>query len=110
MDERARRIGENEALYRAINEKIVGLNETFGLVAESMCVVCECGDLECSEQIALDIPTYERVRSDPTQFVVLPGHEIPDVEHVVERHGDFLVLRKDPGGPAELARQLDERS
>ena len=110
MDERARRIGENEALYRAINEKIEDLNQTFGTVTESMAVVCECGQLECTEQIELDVPTYERVRSDPTLFVVLPGHEIPDVETIVEPHDRFNIIRKDPGGPAEYARKLDPRS
>ena len=110
MDERARKIGENEALYRSINEKIEDLNETFGMVAETMAVVCECGQLECIEQIELDIPTYERVRSDPTQFVVLPGHEIPDVEEVIEQSNGFYVIRKDPGGPAELAKKTDPRS
>jgi hypothetical protein len=106
MDERARRIGENEALYRSVNDRIEGLNATFGPVAESMTVVCECGRLECTEQITLDIPAYEHVRSDPTFFVLLPGHEEPDVETVVEEHGHFNVVRKDPGGPAELARSL----
>ena len=106
MDERSRRIGENEALYRSVNDKIESLNQTFGVVAESMAVVCECGVLECSEQIELDIPTYERVREDPTHFVVLPGHELPDVETVIERHDSFNIVRKVPGGPAELARDL----
>jgi len=106
MDERARRIGENEALYRSINDKIESLNETFGVVAETMAVICECGKLECSEQIELDIPTYEHVRADPTHFVVLPGHELLDVETVIERHNGFNIVRKDPGGPAEVARDL----
>ena len=106
MDERARRIGENEALYRSINDKIESLNETFCVVAETMAVICECGQLECSEQIELDIPTYEHVRADPTHFVVLPGHELPDVETIIERHDGFNVVRKNPGGPAEIAREL----
>ena len=110
MDERAKRIGENEALYRSINEKIEGLNETFGLVAESMAVVCECGDVTCTQQIELDIPTYERVRADPTQFVLVPGHEIPDVEHIVEEHETYNIIRKDPGDPARIARETDPRS
>jgi hypothetical protein len=110
MDERARRIGENEALYRAVNERIETLNQSFGLLAETMAVICECGELECSEQIELDIPTYERVRSDPAGFVVLPGHELPEVEHVVERHSRFNIIRKEPGGPAELAEAADERT
>jgi hypothetical protein len=110
MDPRARKIGENEALYRSINEKIEDLNRAFGTVTETMAVVCECGQLECTEQIELDLPTYERVRSEPAQFVVLPGHEIPDVESIVEPHGTFNVIRKGAGDPAQLARELDPRS
>ena len=110
MDERTRKIGENEAMYRAINDKIEDLNEAFGTVTETMVVVCECGEIACTQQVELDVPTYERVRSDSAQFVVLPGHEIPDVETVVEEHGSFNIIRKDAGGPAELARDLDARS
>lgn len=106
MDERIRRIGENEALYRAINERIEGLNETFGLISESMTVICECAELECAEQIELPIPEYERARADPTQFVVRPGHVVPDVESVLEQHDDWFLIRKDPGLPAEVAREL----
>jgi hypothetical protein len=108
-DDRARRIGENEALYRSINERIEDLNTAFGLVTETMSVICECGDLECNEQIELDIPAYEHVRADPTHFVVLPGHELPDVEEVIERHDGYYVLRKDPGAPAQIARDMSER-
>jgi hypothetical protein len=110
MDERERRIGENEILYRAVNERIEGLNQTFGVVAESMAVVCECGDGSCAEQIGLDVPTYERIRSDPTLFVVRPGHEEPDVEVVVEQTDAYHVVRKVPGGPAELAAEEDPRT
>jgi hypothetical protein len=109
MDERQRRIGENEILYRAVNERIEGLNQAFGVVTESMAVVCECGDGSCAEQIGLDVPTYERIRSEPTLFVVRPGHEEPDVEAVVERADTFYVVRKRPGGPAELAEEKDPR-
>ena len=110
MDDRARRIGENEILYRTVNEKIEDLNAAFGTLTETMTVVCECGDGACAEQIELDVPTYERVRSDPTLFVTVPGHEEPDVESVVERSDDFQVVRKDKGGAAELAAAHDPRS
>ena len=106
MSERSRRIGENEALYRSVNEKIGDLNDTFGLISETMAVVCECGRLDCTEQITLGISTYEHVRSDPTFFVLLPGHEERDVETVVEEHDGFNVVRKDPGEPAAVAREL----
>jgi hypothetical protein len=109
MDERARRIAENQALFRSINERIVGLNDAFGPITESMVVICECGDVLCVEQLYLDIPTYERVRSDATQFVVRPGHEIPE-EEVLMRTETFCLVRKYPGLPAEIATDLDPRS
>jgi hypothetical protein len=37
---------------------------------------------------------YERVRREPTPFFVLPGHEMPDVEDLVERHETYLVVEK----------------
>jgi hypothetical protein len=110
VDERARRIGQNEALFREINERIEDMNAAFGAITETMNVVCECGDSSCTLQIEIALPLYERVRTEPTHFIVVPGHEIPDVEEIVEEHAAFFVIRKLPGGPAELARETDPRS
>jgi hypothetical protein len=110
MDERERRIGENEVLYRTVNERIEDLNQAFGELTESMAVVCECGDGACVQQIEIAIPEYEQVRADPTHFIIVPGHEIADVEDVVAHRGDYDVVRKREGGPAELARAKDPRS
>jgi hypothetical protein len=110
VDERARRIGANEALYRSVNEKIEALSAAFGAITETMSVVCECGDASCVEQIEVSIADYERIRSDPTQFIIRPGHEIPDVEEVVEMQDAFHVVKKVEGDAADLARNLDTRS
>jgi hypothetical protein len=110
MDERKRRIGENEILYRSVNERIEDLNATFGAVTDSMSVVCECGEGACAQQIEIGVEDYEHVRADPTHFIVLPGHEIGDVEEVVAHGSAYHVVRKRPGGPAELAREHDPRS
>jgi len=110
MDDRERRIGRNEALYRSVNERIEDLNEAFGTLTDTMTVVCECGDGSCAQQIDVPVADYERVRSDPELFLIVPGHEIADVEDVVERHDAFDVVRKREGGPAEVARELDPRS
>jgi hypothetical protein len=110
VDERARRIGENEALYRSVNEKIEALSAAFGVITETMSVVCECGNASCAEQIEVSIPDYERIRADSTLFIIRPGHEIPDVEEVVEEHDAFHVVKKVEGDAAELARDLDPRS
>jgi hypothetical protein len=107
--ERMARIARNEALFRAINERIEGLNESFGELTGRMVVVCECGEPMCIEQLDLSRDEYERVRSSPTQFTVKPGHVAEDVEHVVARAGDHWIVAKDAGEPEEIAEQLDSR-
>ncbi len=107
-DERAEKIGRNEALFRQVNEQVADLNDTFGSVADVVSVVCECGDQDCIEQIPLRREEYDRLRDDSTHFLVIPGHDVPDVEHVIERSDRYWVVQKDPGGPDELARRLDD--
>jgi hypothetical protein len=110
MDERARRIGENEAVFRTVNEEVQGLNERFSADSGTMSMICECGRVDCMERIDLHAGEYESLRRDATRFAIKPGHETPDVESVVERHDRFWVVKKDEGEPAEIARSTDPRS
>jgi hypothetical protein len=64
-------------------------------------IVCECGDGTCVEQIPVPSAEYSRVRSDPTLFILVAGHEDPTVEAVVEEEQPYLAVRK-PSGPADL--------
>ena len=107
MDERARRVGLNEAVFRTVNDEVHGLNERFAVIADPMSVVCECGSAVCTERLELRAQEYEQLRADPTHFAVKPGHELPDVETVIERRDGYVVVQKDPGEPAELARRTD---
>jgi hypothetical protein len=110
VSERDRRIGENEALYRSVNEHLETLSAAFGAITETMTVVCECGDASCAEQIEVSIADYERIRSEPTLFIIRPGHESSNVEEVVERTDEFHVVKKVEGDAAEVARETDPRS
>ncbi|HZR96438.1 MAG TPA: hypothetical protein VFA56_12140 [Gaiellaceae bacterium] len=109
--QRRARIAANESLYRTVNEKLEELNRTLTSVAgdDSMIVVCECGDASCDKQIELSVETYESVRSDSTLFVVVPGHEIPDVETVVRREDRFNVVCKDTEPDETIVKQTDPR-
>src|SRR5215210_7838750 len=110
MDERQERLGRNEALFREINERLEGLNETFSAVSERIEVVCECGQSSCIERFSMSVREYEALRRDPTTFAIRPGHEIADVETVVERGAEYVVVRKHAGEPAKLAANEDARS
>jgi hypothetical protein len=109
-DARARRIGENEALFREVNERTEELNRGLaGLSDGTMHIYCECGHLDCVQQLVLPLAKYEQIRADPTLFFVLPGHELESVESIVERLDGLNVVRKDPGTPERVARELNPR-
>ena len=111
-DERARRVGHNEALFRQVNERIEDLNESFGGITGEFLLVCECGSLECTEQIVVTREVYEQTRRSPTQFIVRPGHEEPDVEHVVgaRSEGDYLIIEKVAPESRRFAERSDPRA
>jgi ANTAR domain len=87
---RADRIVQTELFFRAVNEEIArndGNGETVFL--------CECGNAACAEAIKLTAAALHDLHAEPGLFVVLPGHEISDVESVVDRHNGYLIIRKD---------------
>ncbi len=109
MNERDRRIGLNEAVFRQVNEQITDLADRFELGDRELDLICECGDAGCVERIVMPASEYEAIRADATQFAVYPGHEQPDVESVVAKGKAYNVVQKHAGEPAELARQTDPR-
>jgi hypothetical protein len=82
--DRAERIAENEAAFRHLNEQL-GVMGVF---------VCECGDEDCRMPVQMPRERYEQIRAHPRRFFVRPGHEKPDVETVIERDDEFLVIEK----------------
>jgi hypothetical protein len=93
--DRVRRLALNEAAFRVANERMRDWPERRAS-PEPERFYCECGNSTCHDQLLLHLGEYERVRADPHHFVVVPGHEIPDVETVVERSDRFMVIEKDP--------------
>ena len=110
MSERGRRVGQNEALYRQVNERIEDLNEAFGAVTGDFAIVCECGNLNCMEQLSIPRELYERTRTNPTRFIVKAGHEERDIEEIVEAEDGYSVVQKDDPDARQVARETDPRS
>ena len=99
----------NEAVFREVNERIEDLAHSFQLDRGPLDLVCECGDASCTQQITMTAQEYNRLRDDPALFAVYPGHEVPDVEDVVEKRAGYDVVRKHAGDPARLAERTDPR-
>jgi hypothetical protein len=109
VDERAKKIGLNEALFREVNERIGEVNRTFAAVTGVMDVMCECGEAQCIERIAVEKGEYEAVRRNSAHFIVVPGHELLDVEYVVDEQPTYHVVQKRAGDPRLLAESTDPR-
>jgi hypothetical protein len=109
MSSREERIGLNEAVFRAVNERIEDVAETFDLKTQPLDLICECGDAACVERISMTPAEYEEIRSEANQFAVHPGHEYPEVESIVARLKGYDIVRKNKGVPAQIAEQTDPR-
>jgi hypothetical protein len=109
MEDRERRMGENEAIFREVNERVRETKETFDPQAGEAEFVCECASASCTAHVRLRLEEYERVRAHPATFLVLPGHDEPIVESVVERYDGYWVVRKHEGEAEALAKRTDPR-
>jgi hypothetical protein len=107
--DRLRRVGENEALYRLVNEQIEALRAGVITSSGEFGVVCECAALDCNTQIMIQPAVYEHARAHSDHFIVLRGHQIDDIETVVEDHGGFIVIEKRPEEAKQIAEEMDPR-
>lgn len=106
-EEEAREIGRRQSLFREVNERIDALAQGFALQDE-LTILCECASDQCSERITIAEAEYKSLRRIPTHFAVLPGHEIPTVERIVEKNNRYIVVEKFGEG-AIAAIKLDPR-
>jgi hypothetical protein len=99
------RVAMNEATFRKVNE---GMQEGQG-ASGLLSFVCECGRLRCTRIIQLTREEYEAVRANPRRFAVVEGHELPEVEEVVDRDDRYLVVEKVGDPVSEIVEHTDPR-
>jgi hypothetical protein len=112
MDAREERLAKNEIVFRDVNERIEDM-----AVAQAQLLrderdlgfLCECSNVDCTLRLRLTLTDYEQARSDPAQFVVALGHELPEIEEVVFIDDGYQVVRKQ-GAAAVIAEESDPRS
>src|SRR3954451_1775562 len=83
-------ITRNEQAARAINESTAEDAERG--ITPGLEFACECGDATCMERLVLTRQRFDEIHRHPDRFAVRPGHEIPDVERVVEDAGSYRVV------------------
>jgi hypothetical protein len=101
-------VARTESAFREVNEAIARTAARFD--AEETDLICECADPDCADRMTVDLEDYEEVRSEPTRFLLAPGHDEPSIEQIVERTDEFEVVDKVAPGAARVARALNPRA
>ena len=101
-DDREIRAARNQALFRAVNEKMLELNEAFGELVGFHAVACECSRIDCVDLLEVPGDAYRAVRESPRHFVVHPDHVRAKVERVVSNHDGYAIVEA-LGNGAEIA-------
>ena len=109
IDRRRERAATNESLFREVNERVQELTDTFELSTEMTDLICECAQTDCAQRIRMTASEYEAMRRVATQFAVAEGHELPDVETIVEKTNRYVIVAK-IGTAAKVATELDPRA
>jgi hypothetical protein len=106
-EDRAERIALVEAAFRVANDRMAGWEEV--PPDQAALFFCECSSLECREKVPLTRDEYEGIRGSSEQFVVVPGHEVDDLEEVVDELGGRNVILK-PASVFHITRASDPRT
>lgn len=102
------RLANNEAVFRDVNEAIArgqwpGEEDSPGAFR------CECARADCNSLVQMTVRDYERVRSYPRRFLVLPGHQVPEIETVVDTQPGYVVVEKLEDEAGQRAEDSDPR-
>lgn len=114
-----RRMAENEVMFREYNENTKKRFDELAEIAreekDPLLLVnaslplhfnCECSNENCRERIMLKPSTYEEIHKKRDHFIVLKGHEIPEIEKTINEGRDYLVVQKHMD-PPETAEKLN---
>lgn len=87
------RFARNEAIFREVNERVADVTDSEARMTNFL---CECGNLDCVEEISLTDAEYRKLRSNAATFAVVPGHALGDVETIIEKTNRFHIVEKHP--------------
>jgi hypothetical protein len=83
------------------DERVIRTEEFFKRVNDTMRnelgdgdgkFLCECGNIACTEKLALTAEDLRLLHSIEGYFVVLPGHYIPEIETLVKVNGYYAIV------------------
>jgi anti-anti-sigma factor len=96
--ERKQRIVKNEQAFRDYNNRRLQAEDVEPTdTVELLPFVCECGDQDCIETLAVTAAQFVEAHAAPNLFLIKPGHVYPDVERVISEQPTFAIVAKFAG-------------
>ena len=102
-----RRMVENEAVFRRLNEqanqriketqKVAMEEDQASFIPEDglqLHFYCECADENCTKRIVININEYRKIHNKRDYFIVIPGHEVASIERMTHSEPEYLVVQK----------------
>lgn len=118
-----RRLAENELLFKRANMKVVEeIAQTKALAAEhgqpaavrdldelELRFYCECSDIKCRQRVPLSTKKYLKIHNNKKQFTLSHGHDIPQIEDIVQDCGEYIIVEKHEFPPKpEILKSVDK--
>ncbi len=111
------RLAENEVLFREANEEVpkalaalksAAESEGHGSLVKNVDMLlhfsCECSDENCRKKIILKPSKYRELHQNRSQFLLIPGHNVPEIERIVLNEDKYMVVEKYKVPPLKAAR------
>jgi hypothetical protein len=89
----SQRVRQNEETFAKANEQIRASAEQYEF-AEPVPFLCECSKVSCTETIPLSLTTYREARDRGEAFILLAGHNDPQVERIVGDGAGYVLVEK----------------
>ena len=115
LDER--RMAANEVIFRQHNERVSDGFEKLQNMAEehdqdpseyeddsNLQFYCECSDENCFGRVSLSPSVYREKHKNRSRFTIIPGHEVGDIERIVEKHNEYFVIEKNITPPESVSK------
>jgi len=101
-----RRLKENEVIFREVNKSIARFVKSESYKpGQPIDFYCECSNQNCSQRVSLQAEQYQELHGNHRQFVVVPGHETPEIEKIVQTESNYRVVEK--FGEMPTSKEID---
>ena len=82
-----------EEAFRDANRRIMAVADSLSVDAD-VPFLCECSDTNCRELIRMPWTEFDALHEVDNLFVVVPGHELLEVEQLVAESDRYNVVKK----------------